>query len=59
MRRTDAAARYSNELRFSAVMKPIGRTWVRAVPSHDFFGDLNKLKAKVDQMSLEDRKVKE
>jgi hypothetical protein len=39
---------FTNEVRFSSVIKPIGRTWVRTVSSDAFFGDLGSLKAKID-----------
>jgi hypothetical protein len=44
---------FSNELRFSSVIKPIGHKWVRTVPPDKFFGDLYKLKTKIDAMSQE------
>jgi len=50
---------FSNELRFSSVMKPIGRKWVRTVPSDEFFGDLDKLRARIDAMAREGPKDKE
>jgi len=49
---------FSNELRFSSVMKPIGRKWVRTVSSDEFFGDLYKLKEKVNAMAQEGPKEK-
>lgn len=49
---------FSNELRFSSVMKPIGRKWVRTVSSDEFFGDLAKLRAKIDVMAQEGPKEK-
>jgi hypothetical protein len=49
---------FSNELRFSSVIKPIGRQWVRAVPSDEFFGDLDKLRARIDAMAQEGPKEK-
>jgi hypothetical protein len=53
---------FSNELRFSSVMKPLGRKWVRMGASDEFFGDLGKIKAKIDAMAKEgpkDKTVKE
>ncbi len=47
---------FSNDLRFSSVMKPVDPKWVRTVSSDEFFGDLGKLKAKIDAMALEGRK---
>jgi hypothetical protein len=44
---------FSTDLRFSSVVKPFGRTWVRTVSSDDFFGDLGTLKAKIDAMAQE------
>jgi len=44
---------FSNEIRFSHVIKPIGRKWVRTVSSDEFFGDLYKVKAKIDAMAQE------
>ncbi len=44
---------FSNEIRFSHVMKPIGREWVRTVSPDQFFSDLHKLRAKVDAMAQE------
>jgi hypothetical protein len=49
---------FSNELRFSSVIKPIGRQWVRTVPSDEFFGDLDKLRASIDAMAQEGPKEK-
>jgi len=49
---------FSTELRFSSVIKPIGRTWVRTVSSDEFFGDLRSLKAKIDAMAQEGPKGK-
>ena len=49
---------FSTELRFSSVVKPIGRTWVRTVSSDEFFGDLRSLKAKIDAMAQEGPKEK-
>ena len=49
---------FSNELRFSSVMKPIGRKWVRAVSSDEFFGDLYKLREKVNALAQEGPKEK-
>ena len=53
---------FSSELRFSSVMKPVGREWVRTVSPDEFFGDLDKLKAKIDATAQEgpkDKMVKE
>ena len=53
---------FSNEIRFSSVMKPLGRTWVRTESPDAFFGDMGKLKAKVDAMAQEgpmDKTVKD
>ena len=44
---------FSNELRFSSVIKPVGREWVRTASPDAFFGDLEKLRAKVDAMAQE------
>jgi hypothetical protein len=44
---------FSNELRFSSVMKPIGRQWVRTVSSEEFFGNIGKLRTKFDAMAQE------
>jgi hypothetical protein len=44
---------FSNELRFSHVIKPLGRRWVRTMSSDEFFGDLHKLRAKIDAMAQE------
>ena len=49
---------FSNELRFSSVMKPIGRKWVRTVSSDEFFGDLYKLRTRIDAMAQEGPKEK-
>jgi len=49
---------FSNELRFSSVIKPIGRKWVRTVSPDKFFSDLDKLKAKIDAMAQEGPKEK-
>jgi hypothetical protein len=49
---------FSNELRFSSMIKPIGRKWVRVVPSDEFFGDLDKLRTKIDTMAQEGPKEK-
>jgi uncharacterized membrane protein len=53
---------FSNKLRFSSVIKPIGREWVRTVSTDEFFGDLDKLRARIDAMAQEgpkEREVKE
>lgn len=53
---------FSNELHFSSVMKPLGRKWVKTVSPDEFFGDLNKLRARIDAMAKEgpkERTVKE
>jgi hypothetical protein len=39
---------FSNELRFSSVIKPVGHQWVKAKSSDEFFSDLSKLKTKID-----------
>jgi hypothetical protein len=44
---------FSDELRFSHVIKPVGRKWVRTVSSDEFFGNLNKLRATIDAMAQE------
>jgi hypothetical protein len=44
---------FSSELRFSSMIKPIGRQWVRVVSSDEFFGDLDRLKAKIDAAARE------
>jgi hypothetical protein len=44
---------FSNNLRFSSIMKPIGRQWVRTKSSDEFFGDLSKLRTKIDTMAQE------
>lgn len=44
---------FSNELRFSHVIKPLGRKWVRTVSSDEFFGNLHKLRATIDAMAHE------
>jgi hypothetical protein len=44
---------FSNELRFSSVIKPVGRKWVKTVSPGEFFGDLGKLKARIDAMAQE------
>jgi hypothetical protein len=49
---------FSNELRFSSAIKPIGRKWLKTVSSDKFFGDLNKLKASIDAMAQEGPKEK-
>lgn len=49
---------FSDELRFSSVIKPIGRNWVRTVPSDEFFGDLEKLRTSIDAMAQEGPKEK-
>ncbi len=47
---------FSNELRFSSVIKPVGREWVRTVSPDEFFGDLDKLREKIDAMAKEDQR---
>jgi hypothetical protein len=49
---------FSNELRFSSVIKPLGREWIRTVSTDEFFGDLDKLRARVDAMAQEGPKEK-
>jgi len=49
---------FSNELRFSSVIKPVGRQWVRAVSPDEFFGGLGNLKTKIDAMAKGDPKKK-
>jgi len=49
---------FSTELRFSSVIKPIGRLWVRTVSSDEFFGDLKSLKTKIDALAQEGPKEK-
>jgi hypothetical protein len=49
---------FSNELRFSSVMKPLGRKWVKTVSANEFFGDLDKLRARIDAMAQEGPKEK-
>jgi hypothetical protein len=49
---------FSHELNFSAVIKPVGRQWVRTVAAEEFFGDLDKVRAKIDAMAKEGRKGK-
>ena len=49
---------FSNELHFSSVMKPVGRKWIRTVSSDEFFGALDKLRAKIDAMAQEGPKEK-
>jgi len=49
---------FSSELRFSSVIKPIGRQWVKTVSSDEFFGDMDRLKAKIDTKALEGSKEK-
>jgi hypothetical protein len=49
---------FSNELHFSSVIKPVGHKWVRTVPSDEFFGDLDKLRASIDAMAQEGPKEK-
>jgi multisubunit Na+/H+ antiporter MnhC subunit len=44
---------FSNELRFSSVIKPIGHKWVRTVSPDRFFSDLDTLKARIDAMAQE------
>ncbi len=40
------------------MIKPIGRSWVRTVPSDEFFGGLDSLKVKIDAMAQEGPKEK-
>jgi len=49
---------FSNELRFSSVMKPLGRQWVKTVSPKEFFGDVDKLRARIDAMAQEGPKEK-
>ncbi len=49
---------FSNELRFSSVIKPLGRKWVKTVSPNEFFGDLDKLKARIDATAQEGSKKK-
>jgi hypothetical protein len=49
---------FSNELRFSSVMKPLGRKWVKTVSPDEFFGDLHKLRTRIDAMAQEGPKKK-
>jgi hypothetical protein len=49
---------FSNELLFSSVIKPVGRQWVRTVSTDEFFGDLDKLRTRVDAMAQEGPKEK-
>ena len=49
---------FSNELRFSSVIKPLGGKWVRTVSPNEFFGDLDKLKARIDAVAKEGPKEK-
>ncbi len=44
---------FSAELRFSSVIKPIGRTWVRTVSADEFFSDLKGLKTNIDAVAQE------
>jgi len=44
---------FSNDLRFSSIMKPVGHQWVRTVSSDEFFGDLGKISIKIDAMARE------
>ena len=44
---------FSNELRFSSVIKPVNQRWVRTVSSEEFFGNLDKLRTKIDTMARE------
>jgi hypothetical protein len=41
---------FSNEIRFSSVMKPVGCQWVRTVSPDEFFGELDKLRGKIHTM---------
>lgn len=47
---------FSNELRFSHVIKPVGREWVRTVSPDQFFSDLHELRIKIDAMAQEEPK---
>ena len=49
---------FSNELHFSSVIKPLGRKWVKTVSPNEFFGDLDKLRARIDAMAQEGPKEK-
>ncbi len=49
---------FSNELRFSSLMKPLGRQWVKTVSPDEFFGDLDKLRARIDAAAQEGPKKK-
>ncbi len=49
---------FSNEIRFSSVMKPLGRKWVKTASPDEFFGDLDKLRARIDAMAQEGPKEK-
>jgi hypothetical protein len=49
---------FSNELRFSSVIKPIGRAWVRTVSADQYFGDLHQLRIKIDAMARQGPKEK-
>jgi hypothetical protein len=44
---------FTTELRFSSVLKPLGRSWVRTVSPDDYFDGLLPLKAKIDAMARE------
>jgi hypothetical protein len=44
---------FSNELRFSSVIKPASPKWVKTVSSDEFFNDLGELKTKIDIMAQE------
>jgi hypothetical protein len=49
---------FSSELRFSSVIKPLGRKWVKTVSPNEFFADLDKLRARIDAMVQEGSKEK-
>jgi hypothetical protein len=49
---------FSYELRFSSMIKPIGRAWVRTVSADRFFGDLHQLRTKIDAMAQKGPKEK-
>jgi hypothetical protein len=49
---------FSNEIHFSSVIKPIGRKWVWTQSSDEFFGNLHKLREKIDATVQEGSKEK-
>ncbi len=49
---------FSNELRFSSVIKPLGRKWVKTVSPNEFFAHLDKLRARIDATVQEGSKKK-